>query len=127
MTGPLADLDYSLSALFAVGAVLVVIATVIISAFLPRREGPSAGKGGVGALLVWGALLSTLALVVALSMTARFLPITVVVVLAGFAVLGAPFLVEPIPRAFRETRSALTLLMIAVAGSILALPVIWTI
>ena len=57
---------------------------------------------------------------------AGLLPLSVAVVVAGLAILGAPFLVEPIPRKLRESRPALALLLILVAGCLLALPVAWS-
>lgn len=126
MTGPLAGLDYGFTAIFAVAAATAVFAMVVVSAFLPRHSGPDAGRGGLGAALVWAAAGSTLALVVMLIYSAGLLPLSVAVVVAGLAVLGTPFLVEPIPRAIRESRLALVAILLLVTGCVLALPVTWS-
>lgn len=126
MTGPLAGLDYGFTALFGAAAALAVFAAVMVSAFLPRSSGPVAGQGGLGGALVWSAAGGTFLLFAMLIYAASLLPLSVAVVVAGLAILGAPFLVEPIPRKLRESRPALALLLILVAGCLLALPVAWS-
>jgi len=126
MTGPLAGLDYGFTAFFAGAATLAVFSVVVVSAFLPRHSGPEAGRGGLGAALVWAAGGSTLALVVMLIYSAGLLPLSVAIVVAGLAVLGTPFLVEPIPRSLRESRLALVLILFLVTGCLFALPVTWS-
>lgn len=126
MTGPLAGLDYAMLLVFSAGTVVVVIATVMVSAFLPRHSGPVAGHGGLGGTLVWLTVGATLLLFGVLVNTASFLPLSVAIVVAGLAVLGAPFLAEPIPRNLRESRLALLVLLVLIMGCLLALPAFWS-
>jgi len=122
MTGPLADVDLAILLAFACGSFVAVWSAVVISGFLPRRLGPKAAAKPFGGLLVYGALLLILALVIVLALTVPRLPLAVAIIAAGLAVLGGPFLVEPIPKQVRESTFALIAILIFSAGALIALP-----
>ena len=106
MTGPLADVDLAILLAFLGGAIVAVWSTVVIAAFLPQRLGPMAGLGSKGAVLILAALAGIAILLIALVLTVPLLPTAVAVIAAGAAVLGGPFLVEPLPTRLRESRLA---------------------
>lgn len=106
MTGPLADVDLAILLAFLVGSVVVVWSTVVIAAFLPQRLGPMAGLGPKGAVVILAAVAGIAALLISLVLTVPLLPSAVAVIAAGAAVLGGPFLVEPLPTSLRESRLA---------------------
>ena len=106
MTGPLAEVDLAVLLAFLGGSVVAVWSIVIIAAFLPLRLGPMAGSGPAGAVLVFAAVAGIAVLLIALVQTVALLPAAVAVIAGGAAVLGAPFLVEPLPRRIRESRLA---------------------
>ncbi|MBY8975926.1 hypothetical protein KHP62_08925 [Rhodobacteraceae bacterium NNCM2] len=118
----MADLDIPMFLTFTGGAFIAVWSGVVVSAFLPRRMAPAAGEGVVGAALIYGAAILVLAVVLALAMAAPLLPTAVVVIGAGLAILGAPFLAEPIPQKLRESRGALIAVLGLSAGALIALP-----
>ncbi len=113
MSGPLAHLDYHLLTVFTLSAVVTIWSVVVVSGFLPLDVAPSLSRGKTGAALVG---LSTVAIaVVAASLfyLATLQPWAVSIIAAGIAILAAPFLVEILPRGFRESKAAL--------GTVLAL------
>ena len=122
MSGPLADVDIAILLAFGGGALVAVWSAVIVAGFLPRRAGPRAGSGAVGALMIYGSAAMVLAVVCLLALTAPLLPAAVAVIAAGLAVLAGPFLAEPIPRHLRESRLALGLVAVLSLAALLALP-----
>ena len=122
MPGPLADLDYHVLAGFLAGALVAVWSTVMVSGFLPRAAGPAVARGLIGAILVYASVAAIGVLLAALLLAAPLLPWTVGVIAAGVAVLGAPFLVQLLPKWFRSSRTGLlaVLALCAVASSTLA-------
>lgn len=106
MTGPLAEVDLAVLLAFLGGSVVAVGSIVVIAAFLPLRMGPMAGTGLAGMALVAAAAAGIAVLLIALMQTVALLPAAVAVIAAGAAVLGAPFLVEPLPLRIRESRLA---------------------
>lgn len=106
MAGPLAEVDLPILLAFLGGSVVVVWSTVVIAAFLPLRLGPMAGTGLAGMMLIFAAVAGIAVLLIALAKTVALLPTAVSVIAAGAAVLGAPFLVDPLPEQFRNSRFA---------------------
>ena len=119
--GPLHGLDYGDLALFAIAALVAASGAVLVAGFLPRGQGPAAGHGAAGAVLVYGAAVGVIGLVLALMAAARALPIAVAVVAVGLAILTAPFVVQPMPPAFRASRSALAVLAAACLAAIFSI------
>ena len=119
--GPLHGLDYGALALFAGAALLAASGAVFVAGYLPRAQAPAAARGAAGAALVWGALACVLALVVLLIPAASRLPPAVAVVTAGLAILAAPFVVQPMPAAWRGSRAGLALLAAACLAVILSI------
>jgi len=107
MPGPLANLDYHVLAGFLAGALVAVWSTVMVSGFLPRAAGPVAARGLIGGILVYASAAAVCVLLAALILAGRLLPWTVGVIAAGVAVLGAPFLVQLLPKWFRSSRTGL--------------------
>ena len=107
MPGPLADLDYHVLAGFLAGALVAVWSNVMVSGFLPLAAGPAAARGLIGGMLVYASAAAICVLLAALFLAAPLLPWTVGVIAAGVAVLGAPFLVQLLPRWFRSSRTGL--------------------
>ena len=122
MHGPLAELDVPLLLAFGFGSVIAVCAVVVLSGFLPRRDGPAAGAGVLGAALIVFAVLALLALLGALVLTAPRLPLAVAVIAAGLAVLGGPFLVQSFPRQLRDSRLILAAAILLPVAAVAALP-----
>ena len=120
--GPLHGLDYALVASFTLAAFVATAGTVVVSNFLPRTRGPESGRGSMGAVLVYGALVTVLLLISALLLTAAALPLAVAVVTAGLAFLAAPFAVQPLPPEVRNSRAALLAIVALSAGAIILLP-----
>lgn len=122
MPGPLADLDYHVLAGFLAGALVAVWSTVMVSGFLPRAAGPAVARGLLGGILVYASAAAICVLLAALILAAPLLPWTVGVIAAGVAVLGAPFLVQLLPKWFRSSRTGLlaVLALCAVASYTLA-------
>lgn len=106
MAGPLAEVDLPILLAFLGGSGVVVWSTVVIAAFLPLRLGPMAGTGLAGMTLIFAAVAGIAVLLIALVQTLALLPTAVSVIAAGAAVLGAPFLVDPLPEQFRNSRFA---------------------
>ena len=106
MAGPLAEVDLPILLAFLGGSVVVVWSTVVIAAFLPLRLGPMAGTGLAGMMLILAAVAGIAVLLIALVQTVALLPAAIAVIAAGAAVLGAPFLVDPLPEQFRNSRFA---------------------
>jgi len=107
MPGPLTNLDYHVLAGFLAGALVAVWSTVMVSGFLPRAAGPAAARGLIGGILVYASAAAVCVLLAALILAGRLLPWTVGVIAAGAAVLGAPFLVQLLPKWFRSSRTGL--------------------
>ncbi|MCQ0986080.1 hypothetical protein [Jiella marina] len=108
MTGPLADLDLATLVAFTGGAFVAVSAVVFVSGHFPRHRAPATAGGPLlGSVLAYCALAALLSLLAILAVVAVELPLAVAVVAAGLAVLGAPFLVDPLPNTIRESRLGL--------------------
>ena len=107
MNGPLAHLDYSALAGFVAAAFIAVWSVVIVSGFLPRAIGPRAAQGPLGGLLVYCSAVAIMAVLAGMIITAPQLPWAVSIVISGIAILAAPFLVEPLPLRFRESKLGL--------------------
>lgn len=120
--GPLNGLNVALTVLFALAALLASGGAVLVTRFLPRRRGPQAGRGAVGAVLVYGTVLALVGLVGVALAAATALPWAVAAVAAGLAFLAAPFLVEPLPDRVLESRLGLVILTVAAVGFIVLLP-----
>ncbi len=116
-TGPLADIDYQVLAGFQGGAVIAVWSTVMISGFFPRAAGPAVGRGPVGSVLVFLSALAMFVLVAVLVIAAPRLPWAVSTIAVGLAVLGAPFLAQPLPGWFRNSRSGLLAVLASCAAA----------
>jgi hypothetical protein len=118
--GPLHGLDASIVILFSLGALVATAGGVLVSGFLPRAEGPADGRGAAGAVLVYGAVAALVLVVLASLRLAVELPWAVAVVIAGLAILVAPFVVQPLPESVRETRAGL-IGVVALSGAVLIL------
>ncbi len=113
MSGPLANLDYPLLALFTVGAFVAVSAVVLISAHIKVRRGSRLGV--LRLLSLAGAAAAALLLIVALSLASGGLPLTVVIIAAGLAVLWAPWLADLLPERLRDSKGGLALSIVVCA------------
>lgn len=122
MTGPLANLDLMTLASFTAGAFVAVSAIVFVGGHFPRHRAPSMPGGPVvGGVLAYCALAALLCLLAILAVVAVELPLAVAVVAAGLAVLGAPFLVDPLPSRIRESRLGLIAAFGLCAGAAFAI------
>ena len=104
MTGPLADIDLAILLPFACGALTAVWSIVVISGYLPLRLGPEVGYSFLRMLPICAAVVVIIALIAVLCLTVPLLPTAVAVIVAGLAVLGGPFLVQSMPRRFRNSQ-----------------------
>ena len=118
MTGPLADVDIAILLAFGCGALVAVWAVVIVAGFVPVR-----GEAGPLRLpLIAVAAAATALLVIALAVTAPLLPTAVAILATGLAILGGPFLVQPIPDRLRDSPAALVATMALALGAMALLP-----
>lgn len=122
MAGPLAEVDLAILLTFLGGSVVAVWSIVVIAAFLPLRLGPMAGSGRTGTVLIFAAVAGIAVLLIALVQTVALLPAAVAVIAAGAAVLGAPFLVDPLPERFRNSRFAPAAVVILSLAALTLLP-----
>ena len=122
MTGPLAEIDAGLLLVFLCGTVVAVWSTVVVAGFLPRRSAPAGARGPLGGALTCISAALIVALVGVLLLTMTHLPLAVAVIVAGLAILGAPFMVEPIPAHIRESTLALVATAVLPAAALTALP-----
>jgi hypothetical protein len=120
--GPLHGLDAALVAVVMLAAFVATAGAVLVSGFLPRAEGPDAGRGPAGAALVYAAAAMVAALVVAVIVSALALPWAVALVAAGLAFLAAPFAVQPLPDRLRESRAGLVAVLALSAVMLVLLP-----
>lgn len=122
MTGPLANVEIAILLAFAFGALVAVWSSVVIAGFLPLRNGPQTGTMLVRVPLICGAVLLTVVLIAVLVLTVPMLPAAVAVVVVGLAILGGPFLVEPIPERFRDSTLTLAATVALTLITLVALP-----
>ncbi len=122
MTGPLAQTDIAVLLSFGLGCLIAVCSIVLISGFLPRQLQPNGASGPFGGILIYGAAGMVAFLIVVLVMTIAHLPIAVAIIAAGLAVLAGPFLVEPIPRALRNSLFVPLTAICLMVGAITVLP-----
>jgi hypothetical protein len=120
--GPLHGLDAALVAAVALATFVATGGAVLVSGFLPRASGPKAGRGALGAALVYLAAAMLVALAVAAVAAATALPWAVALVAAGLAFLAAPFAIQPLPEALRESRGGLVAVMALSAAMLFLLP-----
>lgn len=123
MTGPLANLEFTALAAFTLGAFVAMSAVVFVSGHFPRHGAQETAGGALGGVLVYGALAALLCLVAILAVVAVEIPLAVAIVAAGLAVLGAPFLVDPLPNRVRESRLGLIAAFVLCAGTAFAIQI----
>lgn len=120
--GPLHGLDAALVAVVALATFVATAGAVLVSGFLPRTSGPAAGRGALGAVLVYIATAMLVALAVAAIAAATRLPWAVALVAAGLAFLAAPFAIQPLPERLRESRAGLAAVVALSAAMLVLLP-----
>jgi hypothetical protein len=120
--GPFDGIDFWLVAAFAIAAFVVAVGAVLVSGFLPRASGPASGRGPFGAVLVYGAAAVLILLAITTLVTAAELPWAIATVVAGLVLLAAPFAVQPLPEAVRESRAGLITIVALAAVALTLLP-----
>ena len=120
--GPLHGLDAALVAAVGIAAFVATGGAVLVSGFLPRASGPQAGRGALGAALVYAAVSASAALAIAAIAAATALPWAVALVAIGLAFLAAPFAVQPLPESVRESRAGLVAVVALSAAMLVLLP-----
>lgn len=120
--GPFDGIDFWLLAAFSVAASIVAVGAVLVSGFLPRASGPESGRGAFGAVLVYGAAAVLILLAIATLVTAAELPWAIATVIVGLVLLAAPFAVQPLPEAVRESRVGLVAIVALAAVALALLP-----
>ena len=122
MTGPLAEVDLAILLPFAFGALVAMASVVVLSGFWPMRTGRGTGAGGLRNCAVVGASLATATLIVVLALTIPTLPTAVAIIALGAAILGAPFLVQPLPGWARDSDLAPVVVLALAAVTLVVLP-----
>jgi hypothetical protein len=120
--GPLHGLDAGFVAVVTLAAFVATAGAVLVSGFLPRTSGPAAGRGALGAALVYLAVALVAGLAIAAVAAATALPWAVALVVIGLAFLTAPFAVQPLPDSVRESRAGLVAVVALSAAMLVLLP-----
>jgi hypothetical protein len=98
---------------FAIAWLTGCVGFVYLSGTLPLRAAPSAVQSGFGPMLVWINVAVFLSLVVlTLVFAIDALRWTSLVVAGGFIFLFAPFIVQDLPKALKDTQAGLLVLLV---------------
>lgn len=119
--GVLALIDPAVLAVFTLAALIASVGAVFLSGFFPLDARPAATRGAIGGAMIWLGVAMTATLTFAAVSTAfEQLPWAVAVVAAGLAFLAAPFLVQPMPQALRDSKIGLGFFIGLAAASLYA-------
>lgn len=116
---PLTDIDPLALAGFGAAALAACAGAVLTSGYFPAEARPPALRRSFAAPLIAAGVATTVVLFAAALLTALRLPWAVAVVAGGAAILLAPFLIQPLPERWRDSRlgaGLFTLLGLAILG-----------
>lgn len=113
MTGPLASVEIATLVQFALGSFIAVCAATLVSGFLPYDIGDQSSVKRPGRVVLYTAIALIVFLLIVLVFVALRLPLAVVIVVFGLAILGGPLVVDAavgkIPYGMREPLMTLRL------------------
>ncbi|RMH47141.1 MAG: hypothetical protein D6686_13490 [Alphaproteobacteria bacterium] len=113
---PFTDLDPAALGAFGIASLAACAGAVLTSGYFPSGARPPALRRRFAPLLIAAGVATTLALFAAAVLAALRLPWAVAVVIGGGAILLAPFLIQPLPERFRDSRLGAGLFVAAGLG-----------